>query len=83
MKLEHAEEVADLLARNFKSNNPVWSSFDLDQNEIHNFFLVDIKKHLESQERTRKDTSPEVSLNMVDLPSLRFTSTKAKSSQLE
>lgn len=30
MTEEHTQEVADLLTRNFLSNNPIWKSFNLD-----------------------------------------------------
>ena len=78
LKIEHAEEVADLLARNFASNNPVWSNFNLDQKELHKFFLKEIKAHLESQERTRKEMCPEVALNAVSIKQHRSISTKAR-----
>jgi hypothetical protein len=46
MKPEHTEEVAQLLARNFSSNNPIWSAFQLDQNEIQRHFAAEMKGHL-------------------------------------
>jgi hypothetical protein len=71
--------VADLLARNFASNNPVWSNFNLDQKELHKFFVQEIKAHLESQERTRKEMCPEVALNVVSMNQHRSISMKARS----
>lgn len=82
LKIEHAEETADLLARNFKANNPVWSNFDLDLKMLQGFFVKEIKTHLESQERVRKETSQNIVLNVVCLPSLRSTFMREKSSRL-
>lgn len=60
MKVEHIEEVADLLTRNFLSNNPIWKSFDLDNKEVYKFFVAELKLHLESEDILRKEINPNI-----------------------
>ena len=82
MRADQIEEVADLLTRNFLSNNPIWKTFQLDNKEVYKFFVDELKLHLDSQEVIRKEINPAIEFNMVFLVKYRSTFMRENSLQL-
>jgi hypothetical protein len=74
LREEHTEDVQELMIEAFMINNKIWSSANLDQQQLRNFFHSVIKEHLESQNRVRRETLPNAVLNFVIFELCRFTS---------
>jgi hypothetical protein len=50
----------------FITNNKIWSSANLDKQQLADFFENVIKEHLESQENVRRETLPNAIFNFVN-----------------
>jgi hypothetical protein len=58
----------------FVKNNKIWSSANLDRQQLGGFFLNVIKEHFESQKAVRRDVLASAVLNFVLFMLFRFTS---------
>lgn len=65
LKPEHIEEAAELLAKNFGTFNPMWSSFKFEHKDILQHFTNELRFHLQSQEKIRKEFNKTVTFNVV------------------
>lgn len=74
MKEEHIEDVKQLLVNGFLSNNQIWSSAQLDREQLCQFFHNVILEHLESQNQVRREGIPNAVINFVPFLISRFTS---------
>lgn len=77
LKEEHLDDVKVLMADAFLSNNKIWSSAQLDRDQLIQFFHNVILEHLESQEQVRRDGLPHAVINFVLIILSRFTSLMA------
>lgn len=66
MSREHTEELSALFTETFLEMNQIWSSANLNKEELKAFFIKEITQHLDSEDRVRQRfNNPNIVLNQV------------------